>query len=314
MKLCFSSTPNGRATTIEHLVFFAQGNGIKSARDVEIRRGNKQKAMGDEWCLEYLHTKLSPCEIKRRVSLLRTNAEKGFPESGCFELEWVGDCVREIDRLWYKSRLLPALTKRYGGLLIKYHRPKKGGSDEGIAAYVEETHRGRRINLFVNQHMAGVLFAKGQRGYQSGGLLCKDKLQCFLYVLLHESLHLVLTLCERCGLRNDEDFHGPEFQAAVHNLFGQTDVRNGMLADMEHHHDLETTRREIARTPRQRVLLFTTDGWVPARTVGLTPDGRMARVVNPGGDGTVVEVHPGLLKLGYMPPEPSTPPCPGNTP
>lgn len=214
------------------------------------------------FCFDLLTKKLSRKVIRKKVKALEKFAKSSFPKSGCFSIEWLAEVIRKIDHLWYGGRMLKQLDLVYGGVHL-HHDAKE---EIQVAAYVQEPDDGSRISLHVNRDLFASLFGKKERGYHSGGLLCRNKLLCLLHVLLHETVHLVLTACDRLGVRPDEEEHGDEFNQIVRNLFGQTDPQHGLIPGYDQTHDLDTIRSRAK--PGARVEVFwEAERWLPAKVI-----------------------------------------------
>lgn len=209
------------------------------------------------WCLDLLHYRLTPAEIKTKFTALERYARETFPETGCVDLAWLGAVVRKIDELWYDDRLVKSLDRVYGGVELTVTV-----SDPKVAGYVWESEDGSHISLHMNRDLFAALFAGDEHGYHSGGLLCRDKLVCLLHVLLHETVHLVLTLCDRLNLRRDVRHHGKDFNRIVKNLFGQTDSQHGFLPGYNQYHSMEELRALLR--PGLPVEMLLEGEWQPA--------------------------------------------------
>lgn len=230
-------------------------------------------------------------EIDRRFQALKDSA-KGAHQDGCFEVEWLRETVETIDRLYYKGLLLPMINRTYeDGLEVEIET-----GERQVAGYVMESPDRHRLILSMNRRLFHDLFLpdrkpRGDRGYHSGGLLCRSRLDCFLHVLLHETVHLALTVLERSDFREDARDHGKEFSGTVRRLFGQTDAQHGLIDGFEQARDLDDIRKHVR--PRQRVEVFVNGGWSPAvvskvgrKWVYLTLDRRAERL----------KVHLGLVR------------------
>lgn len=194
------------------------------------------------WCLALLDKKFNKKTINQKFTALEKFARKSYPKDACISLEWLGKVVRKIDKLWYDDKLTKSLQATYGGLNLQIDV-----KDPRVAGYVLETDQGRAIGLHINRDLFASLFSSSApgAGYHSGGLLCKDTLICFLHVLLHETVHLVLTLCDRIGLRRDVRHHGKVFNQIIKNLFGQTDSQHGLLKGYNQYHSLDDLHRLV---------------------------------------------------------------------
>ncbi len=208
------------------------------------------------WCLNVLDQKLSKAQVDEKLERLRAFAERKYPTNGRFRMSWFANVVREIDRLWYNRRLLKELTQAYGGLhlFVDVDEP-------AVAGYVLESDDRTSIALHMNRSLFERLFTKRERGYHSGGLLCTDRLDCMLHVLLHETVHLVLTLCEKLDLRPDVREHSKAFNRTVRSLFGQTDPQHGLIPGYDQSHSLEQLKRCVKAD--KRVEIFFKGKWIP---------------------------------------------------
>lgn len=177
-----------------------------------------------QWCSALLNKTFSPAEIAAKFSDLEQFARASWPEDGMFSMEWLAAVMQRIDKLWYDGYLLPKIYATYGGLHLYVD-----SEHERVAGYVEETADKESLSLHMNRSLFASLFTKQERGYHSGGLLCEDRLVCMLHVILHESVHLALTLCDKLGHRADIRDHGKEFNRIVKNMFGQTDPQHGLI-------------------------------------------------------------------------------------
>jgi hypothetical protein len=242
-----------------------------------------------KWCLTLLHKKIPEKLIAQKLATLETFAKKSFPENGCFNMKWLASVIQELDKLWYDGKMLPSIYRSYGGLQLYVDSP-----EEKVAGYVLESADKSKISLHINRDLFASLFKKEERGYHSGGILCEDRLICLLHVLLHETVHLVLTLCDKLGYRPDIRDHGKEFNKIVKNLFGQTDPQHGLIVGFEQFHDLDTIRKNIKEGSRVEVFM---DGeWVPGK---VTRKGSKWVKVDCGKHGEYT-VHAGLLRIPHL--------------
>lgn len=200
---------------------------------------------------QILQTKNSASQIQQKFNTLKQYAQSCYPDHGDFPLKWLGDVISKIDELWYGQLLVKALTDVYGGLQLGVDE-----KEERVAGYVLEAHDGSSITLSMNKTLFIQLF-QSQRdgGYHSGGLLCKERLVCFLHVLLHETVHLVLTMYDRIGFRVDIRDHGKDFNVIIKNLFGQTDSKHGLIPGYQQYHDLETIQKLVQQGSKVEVFV-----------------------------------------------------------
>ena len=261
--------------------------------------------MTNSWCKEILIKKLSPIQRQRKFSTLEKFARASFPVNGCFSLEWLAHIVEKIDELYYQGRMLPQVYEIYGGLRLHVDSP-----EQEVAGYVLESADCKNLSLHMNRDLFASLFQKEERGYHSGGLLCEDRLVCFLHVVLHETVHIILVACENQGhIRNIRD-HGKEFKRITRHLFGQTDPQHGLIPGYEQFHDLETIRKNIRPGTHVQVYLGRTGGpedehtnpsvsrykWVDARVVKKGRKWVKVKLLEQGKP-VFITVHAGLLRL-----------------
>ena len=137
-----------------------------------------------------------------------------------------GDVLLKIDELWFENEVFPMATQMYGGvgIYISINEPKFSG-------YIEESRDS--ISFHINRNLVMNLFTQGDTGYHSGGLLCKDRLTCLLHVMVHETVHIALTICDRLKLHDDTKHHGKVFQRITNRLFGHTDSKHGSYFGVE---------------------------------------------------------------------------------
>lgn len=238
------------------------------------------------WCRGLLTRKFPPAEIEQKFAALSEFAKKTFPASGCFTLDWLGEVLVTIDKLWYDGKLLPGVYHAYGGLQLHLDN-----AETRVAGYIKETGDKKTISMHMNRDLFAALFQRQEAGYHSGGLLCRDRMVCALNVILHETVHLALTLCDKLGHRPDLRDHGKEFNRIVKHLFGHTDAQHGLIPGYEQFHDLATIRQGLR--PGLAVEVFVDGAWQPCRVnrkgykwTHVTTD-----------SGQRLTVHAGLLRL-----------------
>lgn len=250
------------------------------------------------WCLEtILHTTLSEETISKRFHALYTYAKQHRvceTKSPYACAEWTADLVRKIDELWYNKRLIPDVVKQFGGIYVCADRDC---GNMTVAAFINEKvpfFGKAKLELHINYAVFDSIFKKREHGYHSGGLLCRDTLTCFLHVLLHETLHIVTTVCHYAVDYDDSEEHSEEFEKALLNLFGQTDAKHGMLIGYEQFHSLHELRNSLSVGSPVEVFLGTTPSkkkWYPGKIVKIND--KCVHVLH---DGTVYKMHVGLIR------------------
>jgi len=240
------------------------------------------------WCDSFVHRPLPPGEIRKRIDKLYRWCEKTFPSDACFNLKWVADMLRVIDRMWYDRKLLQSIIDEYGSLELEIDE-----SNPMVAAYVWESDDRDEIYMCFNRILFHRLHFEKDRGYHSGGILCRTQLQCFMHIVLHESIHLLLTYCDKVGIRPDDDHHNDEFQRIALNLFGQSDPQHGLIEGLLHKHDLPTIRQNLKNGCHVTYFRKRQNRWIFATVVRIKS--KDAVVIRQGHKEHTV--HPGLLKL-----------------
>jgi hypothetical protein len=193
----------------------------------------------EHWTLKYVKgCKYSDEEKKQKFKLLYKFAVKDYPESGCFEKVWLFNILNKIDKLYYGGKLVPEIMILYEDFPVEYDIKNKH-----IAGYVAEKKRKQLLKFYMNRNLFTNLFKNNEHGYMAGGVLCKDRLECFLHVVLHETVHLLLTIMEKLNIRKDVHYHGKTFQSIINNLFGHEDTLHGLLDNYENYHSVDFIRK-----------------------------------------------------------------------
>jgi hypothetical protein len=213
------------------------------------------------WCKTMLKRRLTTEQIQERIHTLEEWAEKTMPSDGRFALKWLGTLVQKIDDLWYDSKLLSALMKSYGGLKIRMDV-----NEPTIAGYVVESHDRSSIRLHMNRDLFIDLFdRKTNTSYHAGGLVCRTRFNCFLHVLLHETVHLLLTLCDKTGEVKETSHHDKNFQTVIRNWFGHQEQQHGLIDGFHPQHDMNTLKAYVRKGAL--VEAFENGNWIPGRVV-----------------------------------------------
>lgn len=236
------------------------------------------------WCKGIVKQKLSPTVIKKKLDELISSSRKEFPSNACFSHEWLVDVLIKIDELWYKNQLFKNLQNNYTHLEIYFDTI----DNEQDAAYIHD--KKSTISIHINRNLFNSLFENNERGYHSGGLLCNDRLICFLHVLLHETVHILLTLCEKIGIADDKHIHGKKFQNLVKNFFGQTDTQHGLIRGYDQTHDLNDIHEYCKN--HTKIDIFLNEKWHSGSVI--KKQGKMYHVkVN----NDIFKTHAGLLRI-----------------
>ncbi len=209
-----------------------------------------------------LHHKLKPAEIQERLRALKFFAVCEIDKKKQGAVQWLKQVLYKIDELWYHQLMIPYVHRAYRDFVIRVDND----IPDRVAGLVQD--QSDSITLHMNEELFDLLFAeKRDYGYHSGGLLCKERMVCFLNVLLHETVHIILTVFECLKLRKDVHIHGREFKSIIKKLFGQTDAQHGLIKGYYQRTDLQTIRKNVHKGDTVEVLV---DGLWKTATVSNT--------------------------------------------
>ncbi len=238
------------------------------------------------WLDHILKKRYRPQDVQRKLHQLDQWIEKTMPDTGCWNIDWLGELVRKIDDLWYEGQLLKHLEDSYGGLRLELDVESKS-----VAGYVVETADRKRISLHMNRDLFVELFQKRDVAYHSGGNICRTRASCFLGVLLHETMHLLVTLADKHGVQKEKSEHDQQFKAMIRNWFGQQETLHGLIPGYHAKQDIATIRKALK--PGLSVEVFHDGTWHPAV---VTQKGRVWHSIRLR-NGSRMEVHTGLIRL-----------------
>ncbi len=213
----------------------------------------------------------------------QTFAQEGFESK--FTMKWLAATLRKIDEVYYANQLMPFVSVSFGKLYIK------GFVDEVQTAgfVVENSEHG--IELRLNQKLFVDLFAGPDKySYHAGGLVCDNVFHCVSHVLLHECIHLALTVCEKLGIYEDRVHHGKVFSKIAKRMLGHCHSQHGLVNNLIHTQSLCEIREHLV--PGLRVLVFFKFRFVPGIIKNV-----LRKKVEVLIDGETFIVHQGLVKL-----------------
>ncbi len=215
----------------------------------------------------------------------KKSAQNGFAKDGKFSMRWLAYTLKKIDEIYYKNQLLPFVNMLYGRLLIK-----PVVDEVETAGFVVENSDGD-LELCLNQQLFIDLFeGQDNPSYHAGGLVCRDRFSCISQVLLHETVHIALTLCDKFGLYDDSrNNHGKVFMRLATGMFGHCDKLHGLIKDLIHSKSLCENAKNIREY--DEVLVFFKHRFVPCIVKRI-----FRKKVEVEIDGETYTVHMGLLK------------------
>lgn len=249
-----------------------------------------------QWCKSFMdryakhkNKPIDCVDYKQRYEELKEWGRDTFPASGHFTKEWLNTCVTKIDRLWYEDRLLEVVKDLYGRIEYKAHIKEKK-----VAGYVIPWPD--RMEIAMNSELTKQLFTRGERGYHAGGRVCSTRFDCLLYVLLHETLHVLLAVADRLGLHKEVLYHGKVFRHLRYNLFWQTDSQHGLIPGFEQVHSLVYTRKHLKPGVEIQFFLPHEEKWINGVVLKVHSKNVKVKLK----DGSKMMVHAGLLRLKYF--------------
>lgn len=222
-------------------------------------------------------------DTKAKYQEFEQSARLDFPEHGKFTMRWLAKTLKKIDEIYYENQLLPYISKLYGTLRIS---PMV---DERVTAAFVVENDSDGLDLCLNQQLFIDLFNTPKRSYHAGGLVCSSIFDCLSHVLLHECIHLALTVCEKLGLFDDSKHHGATFMKIAKRMLSQCDSLHGLVPGLIHEESLCSIRKNLYKG--QPVFVFFKCRFVPAIVANF---GRTKVEVEI--DGTLYVVHIGLVK------------------
>lgn len=235
----------------------------------------------ESWCSGILAAEYSCKMVDKNIATLQRKYEKKVFKRGKIQISVVKKMLVDVDKMWYQGRLLKGMRKVYSSFILSTH--DSSGSNAGVAGFVV-VHEDDSIELSFNEPLFAGIFGKKEKGYHAGGLLCTSRFDCFMHIMLHESVHLALSLCETLDYWDDADPHSPKFQFICKNFFNQTDHNHGIMIGFNQTMPLNKIKATVK--PGQKVRVFT-----------IRPDGTTQFV-----DGSIVSVHPSgaLVKMNNV--------------
>lgn len=246
-----------------------------------------------EWCKSFMdrygkhkNKPIDCVDYKHRYEELKEWGRDTFPESGHFTKAWLHKCTEKIDRLWYEGRLLSSVKKIYGEIEYKSHIKEKK-----VAGYVMPWPH--KMEIAMNSELTKQLFSRGEKGYHAGGRVCSTRFDCLLFVLLHETLHVLLAVADRLGLHKEVLYHGKVFRHLRYNLFWQTDSQHGLIPGFEQVHSLAYTRKHLKPGVDIQFFMPHDEKWLEGRVLKVHSKNVKIELDN----GSKLMVHAGLLRL-----------------
>lgn len=239
------------------------------------------------WCKDFITRKHK--YDARKFETMISFARKGFPVSGCFTPTWLKKVVNQADKMWFDDQLMANINKAY-----KSHDllPRLMNDDDNVAGFVVENKNKNKITLRMNCKLFSNLFSNGEHGLHAGGNVCTTKLRCFIDVLVHEMVHMFLTLCETINIREDKIHHGKLFNKLTRELFSHTSSRHGLINKYDQTHSIGELKKLVH--PGLSCTVFINNKFMPCKVV---KKGYHNIIVQLDHNKRLFKVYIGLIKL-----------------
>lgn len=214
---------------------------------------------------------------------------------------------KKIDKVVYDGEIFSHIFEAFDQVLFR-----SDIKDQDIGAFIaykssKVTDEKDTLVIAVNPKTFTNLFKKNDRkGYHAGGRLCTNRVECLVNILCHESVHLVLDICDRLVQKKKikKDFkldadkyegHGPVFNSMVKKYWSQHDDTHALIPGLSHDYDLLEMKK---RTKKDSEVTFHFDE-NPKKTKFL--NGKVKKVFKDRviieSDGHLYEVYDGKYRL-----------------
>lgn len=232
-------------------------------------------------------------QIHNRYEKLITEAKKGFPKNACFTKKWLKRVLFKIDELWYEGHLFPAAKKNFKRLRILPYL-KDDVENAGMIADELYEDGSRTVDIIMNRDMFNSLFRHNEPGYHAAGLLCRDRLSCFIGIVTHESVHLFLLLLEMNNIVPPQSEHSGLFSEIRHHWFNQSDNKHGLIPKMYQRNSLSEVKQFLDENKNANVFIILDGQETSCKVI---KRGYKRCQVRTTDDGIVFEVEYGLILL-----------------
>lgn len=232
-------------------------------------------------------------QINQRYNKLHQEAKKGFPENACFTRAWLKRVMYKIDELWYEGHLFPAARQEFKS--IKF-LPYLKDDDQNAGMIADDLYDdgSRTVDIIMNRDMFHSLFRHDEPGYHAGGLLCSDRLSCFLGIVTHESIHLFILILELNNFVPSQSEHSSLFSELRQHWFNQSDNKHGLIPKMYQRHSLPDIKQFLQEHKNKTVFIILEGEETPCKVIKQGYKNCLVKTTN---SNTVFEVEYGLILL-----------------
>ena len=199
----------------------------------------------------------------------------------------------KIDQLWYDGHMFPAARQEFKTIkFLPYLRDDE--TNAGMIADDLYDDGSRSVEIIMNRDMFNSLFRHNEPGYHSGGLLCEDRLSCFLGIVTHESIHLFILILELNNFVPPQSEHSALFSEIRKHWFNQSDNKHGLIPKMYQRHSLPEIKQFLDEHPRDTVFIILDGQETPCK---VTKRGYINCIVKTIPKNEEFEVEYGLILL-----------------
>lgn len=133
----------------------------------------------------------------------------------------IAETCKLFDEIYFDYNIKKAIEQRNFNLKFKPSKnlTKTAGK---ISFNADKTN----FKFVISSYIFDNLKVDNNNKKKINGLICWDKLSCYIILFEHEFIHLVILIS---GMWRKQTAHGPLFKKLIYNLFGQTEYKHSLL-------------------------------------------------------------------------------------
>ncbi len=185
------------------------------------------------YCQKLLKNRPTKEDIDNNNKIVYQYLFKKFGNFNSLSNKIVEETFYIIDKIYFDNNINKFIKK--SGSSLKFNASNKLSSTAGLCKYkyyLDEYDRVEygKYEIVISKKIIDSLFQnKKIKSLKINGLLCKDKLECYINLYQHEITHLLIAIfCHREG--EGMGGHTQMFKALVYALFGHTKYKHWLLA------------------------------------------------------------------------------------
>jgi hypothetical protein len=219
--------------------------GLKGGLDKEQSRKLSRSTSYKNVCDVLSRSKYTDKErAEKKKKVYDTLLKDVFKEKNFTKLKdkHVKETFKVLDKVYFDNYLSTSLRER--GHTLSFKASYKLTSSAGICKY-RYSYRNNIITdasfqLILSAKIIEDIFNNKEKSLKIGGLLCTDRLDCYLNIFEHELTHLVVNMfCPDEG--KEMGGHTTTFKSITNNMYGHTEYKHSLLMG-----DAETVDKHIA--------------------------------------------------------------------